>query len=400
MRGDSWSASLWTVPEHQCIPHPADYGPNFSQLVMWKDVDPVTKEVDRVAHGDVVDEPRAHDLDGRSSSPARVGAPHVAGLFDRQVGRRHADGRNDAPQAGLYLRRNGLARSEKATVREHFIRNGDILTIVTIVNDPVYLTEPYIKTRNFQIEPGYQMTTYPCSIDVEIDRPAGEIPHYLPGANPFISEAAAKHKMPLEAARGGAETMYPEYMVKMKTMPTATMPPRRRLGCGQRPTAGRQACGGTAPAAPHGRRDETTCSRWLATATMRTRGVDGSCAQTHGPPAARRRCRRRVVHIWPVQRNIYACSSGRGGNATVSIGDEGVLVVDTMTGRGRTGSSSAPFDRCRQQTDPVDHQHPQPSDHTGGNATLVARSGGYIAGGNTRGGGGASIVAFENALMR
>ena len=30
----------------------------------------------------------------------------------------------------------------KATVREHFIRNGDILTIVTIVTDPVYLTEP------------------------------------------------------------------------------------------------------------------------------------------------------------------------------------------------------------------------------------------------------------------
>jgi hypothetical protein len=41
-----------------------------------------------------------------------------------------------------YIRRNGLARSEKATVREHFIRNGDILTIVTIVDDPVYLTEP------------------------------------------------------------------------------------------------------------------------------------------------------------------------------------------------------------------------------------------------------------------
>ena len=91
-----------------------------------------------------------------------------------------------------YIRRNGLARSEKATVREHFIRNGDILTIVTIVSDPVYLTEPYIKSRNFQLDPGYHMTLYPCSVDVEIDRPAGEIPHYLPGANPFISEAAAK----------------------------------------------------------------------------------------------------------------------------------------------------------------------------------------------------------------
>ena len=45
MRGDSWSASLWTVPEHQCIPHPADYGPNFSPVRISKDLDPVTREV-------------------------------------------------------------------------------------------------------------------------------------------------------------------------------------------------------------------------------------------------------------------------------------------------------------------------------------------------------------------
>ena len=42
---DTWSSSLWTVPEHQCIPHPADYGPNFSGVRIWKDVDPVTQEV-------------------------------------------------------------------------------------------------------------------------------------------------------------------------------------------------------------------------------------------------------------------------------------------------------------------------------------------------------------------
>ena len=40
-----WNASIWTVPEHQCIPHPADYGPNFSPVRIWKDVDPVTQEV-------------------------------------------------------------------------------------------------------------------------------------------------------------------------------------------------------------------------------------------------------------------------------------------------------------------------------------------------------------------
>ena len=236
MRGDSWSASLWTVPEHQCIPHPADYGPNFSQLVMWSDVDAVTKQV--VAwHTEMswMNPIRTIWMDGRPHPPAY--APHTWQGFS--TGKWEGDMLTveTTHLKPAYVRRNGLARSEKATVREHFIRNGDILTIVTIVTDPVYLTEPYVKTRNFQVEPGYHMTTYPCSVDVEIDRPAGVIPHYLPGANPFISEAAAKHKMPLEPARGGADTMYPEYMEKMKSMPTASMPPD-------------PASGGAAQAAP------------------------------------------------------------------------------------------------------------------------------------------------------
>ena len=76
MRGDSWSASLWTVPEHQCIPHPADYGPNFSQLVMSKDVDPVTKDV--VAwHTELswMNPVRTIWMDGRPHPPAW--APHT-----------------------------------------------------------------------------------------------------------------------------------------------------------------------------------------------------------------------------------------------------------------------------------------------------------------------------------
>src|SRR5262245_14273743 len=44
-RAEAWTASLWTVPEHQCIPHPSDYGPSFSNLRIWKDVDPRTNEV-------------------------------------------------------------------------------------------------------------------------------------------------------------------------------------------------------------------------------------------------------------------------------------------------------------------------------------------------------------------
>jgi hypothetical protein len=223
MRGDSWSSSLWTVPEHQCIPHPSDYGPNFSQLVMWSDVDPVSKAV--VAwHTELswMNPVRTIWMDGRPHPPEF--APHTWQGFS--TGKWEGDMLTveTTHLKPAYIRRNGLARSEKATVREHFIRNGDILTIVTIVTDPVYLTEPYIKSRNFVADPGYHMTSYPCSVDIEIDRPQGQIPHYLPGTNPFISEAAAKRKLPLEPARGGADTMYPEYMEKMKTMPTATLP--------------------------------------------------------------------------------------------------------------------------------------------------------------------------------
>ena len=76
-----------------------------------------------------------------------------------------------------------------------------MLTWISIVSDPVYLTEPYIKSRNFSYDPGYQMALYPCSVDIEVDRPAGEIPHYLPGTNPYLDEFAMQVG---PAARSGA----------------------------------------------------------------------------------------------------------------------------------------------------------------------------------------------------
>lgn len=32
------------MPEHQYIPHPADYGPTFSPVRIWRDVNPLTQE--------------------------------------------------------------------------------------------------------------------------------------------------------------------------------------------------------------------------------------------------------------------------------------------------------------------------------------------------------------------
>ena len=47
----------------------------------------------------------------------------------------------------------------------------------------------------------------------------GYFPHYLPGENPFLIEYARNHKIPSEAAMGGAKTMYPEYRKRMAELP-------------------------------------------------------------------------------------------------------------------------------------------------------------------------------------
>src|SRR5271166_1453349 len=44
LRGDSWDASLLTLPEHQCKPHPADYGPRGpANLRIWEEIDTPTQ---------------------------------------------------------------------------------------------------------------------------------------------------------------------------------------------------------------------------------------------------------------------------------------------------------------------------------------------------------------------
>ena len=112
-----------------------------------------------------------------------------------------------------------LPRSEKATLVEYFIRHGDYFTLVTDVRDPVYLTEPLIRTRT-----GYWTWETACSPNycipsVEVPHPKGYVAYHLPGENPWLTEFASRHGIPVEAARGGAETMYPEYQEKMAKMP-------------------------------------------------------------------------------------------------------------------------------------------------------------------------------------
>ncbi len=55
-----------------------------------------------------------------------------------------------------WLRKNGVPYSENAVMTEHFIRFADgsdeWFTVVTIVEDPTYLTQSFITSTNFKRE--------------------------------------------------------------------------------------------------------------------------------------------------------------------------------------------------------------------------------------------------------
>jgi hypothetical protein len=83
----------------------------------------------------------------------------------------------------------------------------------------VYLTEPYVNSQEFVLmERGNQNWLYNCEYAMEVPNPKNELPHYLPGQNPFIEDYADKFGLPFEAVFGGAETLYPEYMPVLESL--------------------------------------------------------------------------------------------------------------------------------------------------------------------------------------
>jgi hypothetical protein len=129
-----------------------------------------------------------------------------------------------------YMRRNGAASSDEATITTTFIRHGDMMTLTLVMEDPVYLTEPYILTRSYMSTPTpVAVAGPPCVVGYE-GVESGRVPHYLPGKNPFIEEMMRLYNIPKEASLGGAETMYPEFRAKIKDK--FVIPGKCKINCG------------------------------------------------------------------------------------------------------------------------------------------------------------------------
>ena len=221
---DSWDASRLTLPEHQCRAHVSPYiyrGP--IRVRITEEIDPGTQNVIAIKHFlSTYAQERTIWLDGRPHPPEE--APHTWMGF--------STGEWQGGVLKVYTthikqgwhRRNGIPMSAQTTMTEYFYRHDNVLTQLSITEDPIFLEEPLVKTTNLLLDTATTPNQYQawlfCQADDEVPgRDPAYVPHHLPGKNPYLTEFATKYALPVAPTRGGAETMYPQYMEKIKTMP-------------------------------------------------------------------------------------------------------------------------------------------------------------------------------------
>jgi hypothetical protein len=218
-RALAYSTSALSIPERQCLyyaPHYNAIGP-FG-LEIWADTDPNTGRVVAWNIGAFIDkaintiwmDDRPHPGPNGLRTFSGFATGHWEGNTLVAYMTHYKEG---------YLRRNGVPTSDQTSMTMYLTRHGDMLTMLEVLEDPVYLTEPFLVSRNWQLDPTANMTRVPapCVPEAELPELKGEgtVPHYLPGRNPFVNEMTKLYNLPVEAVLGGAETMYPEYRKKM-----------------------------------------------------------------------------------------------------------------------------------------------------------------------------------------
>jgi hypothetical protein len=224
-RALAYDGALLGVPEHVCMRHPSQYsywGP--ARLRIEAQLDPNLDVVAYEIGGTFRRADRVIWMDGRPH-PSKT-APHTWAGFTTGEWKGSTLVTTTTHLKWGWVRRNGTPSSDQATVVTYYTRNENVLTVTWIVYDPIYLTQPYIRsadfiaaprgvtTATFNLDPADRGNTFfaQCFPREEIARPDLHYePHYLEGTNPFVGEHARKLGVPVEATLGGADTMLPEY---------------------------------------------------------------------------------------------------------------------------------------------------------------------------------------------
>lgn len=287
MRADTSAESIWGTLEYQCRPHSAPHqwrGLGGARIL--KEQDPLTREV-KAYHIQFM---RSLDwpiyMDGRPHPPAW--APHTWSGFSTGEWIGNTLKVTTTHLKDGYIRRGGPQTSDLYSMVDFITRHGDILSVVTVIDDPVYLDEPFVQSTTYTVDLNGTTALENCNSSEFIESGGSDrhfVPHFLPGENTALTEWLKKEPwVPEVASRGGKDTVYPEYI--------ATLNGSKKVADLKTPVS----------------------KSWVNVAKARNdqNPKDGE------------------VHIMPVQGNVYMLVAD-GTNITVSVGAEGSLVVNTGT---------------------------------------------------------------------
>jgi hypothetical protein len=86
------------------------------------------------------------------------------------------------------------------------------------IDDPIYFEEPMVRSQTWRWNPNGNAALGNAfeSVDELGDKPPGWVPFYPLGFT--HSEFAKKVGLPFDATRGGKESLYPEYQLKIQEM--------------------------------------------------------------------------------------------------------------------------------------------------------------------------------------
>jgi glyoxylase-like metal-dependent hydrolase (beta-lactamase superfamily II) len=285
----AWNPSRIQGRQHQCMGYVPPYTYNQpGNLRFWEERDPYTQRLVAIKnYWQIAEGTRTIWMDDRPHPPAY--AQHTWAGF--------ATGKYDGNALTVYtthlkrgwIRANGLAQSDEATLVEHFIRHGDRITYLSVVNDPVYLDEPFSRTytlgRSIKEPDAWQ---YDCDDGEQIlERNENQVESYFWGRHPFAREFAEKNQIPFLGTLGGPMTMYEDLLDKLSDPNGAEATATAEL----KPSAGPPQASRAPDPTPH----------------------DGE------------------IHVLPVQGNVTMLL-GDGGNVAVQVGDEGPMLVNSGAG--------------------------------------------------------------------
>jgi glyoxylase-like metal-dependent hydrolase (beta-lactamase superfamily II) len=308
LRADSTPESVWGTPEYQCRPHSAPHqwrGVGGARIL--EERDPISRDIVgfRLQFMRSLDRPIY--LDDRPHPPAW--APHSWSGFSTAEWEGQTLKITTTHLKDGFLKRGGTQTSDMLTMTEYLTRHDDILTIVQVVDDPIYLAEPYVLSITYSYDPTAGPPTENCSGNPYAENGGTDrhhVPHFLPGQNSAIGEfIKTENWIPLEPTRGGVKTIYPEYRAVLNgsaTTDSITVPVSKSAN------------------------DE---AKAIAAQSPR----DGQ------------------VHVMPVQGNVYMLVAD-GTNITASVGKDGIAVVNTGSAQMSDKVLAALNDLAKRTVDP------------------------------------------------